>query len=68
VSKPKGPWVPREKPFKIVKDTPSIEGFVCTDIQHSPGPLGLYIPPGQVMIWTCPSCKHVTRVRGMVVR
>lgn len=36
----------------------------CTSSRHTPGPLLLYIPPGEEYRYACPSCGHVTVLRG----
>lgn len=53
--------------YKIVDDTPEKSGFICHHKDHAPPMLMLVIPAGKVLEWTCPSCGHVTRVRGYSV-
>jgi len=37
---------------------------VCSDARHMPGPLLLYIPPGEEYHYNCPTCGHLTVLRG----
>ena len=38
--------------------------YKCVDYRHFPGIMNMYIPPGQVYIYKCPTCGHETRIEG----
>lgn len=54
------------KKVSRLEDDPEHQG--CLDMNHLPGLMGLYIPPGQRYVHVCPTCGHETIIRSSHIR
>jgi len=74
VVKHNGRWVEPEKDLGEViepidtgtdkwdeKKMPFSQRVPCTSVEHNP-PMGLYIPPGETYVHTCPACGEIKNI------